>query len=157
MWKKGPTERLIVGSKFYGIAPDGRAYTIDFLQQKKMEEANSTGDIIVRIHRPATIPLRTKYDWSYSIEAINGGILHTDDEFVYLAPESGYQPKYELTMSVTNAHWQGGVRGEQFYLKSRNGQVYGSIVVEVIPDYRDKSVFNVQYHINPSGSRNLER
>ena len=48
MWKKGIKEPLIVGSKFYGIAPDDRFYTIDFLQQKKTEGISPMGDIIVR-------------------------------------------------------------------------------------------------------------
>jgi hypothetical protein len=157
MWKKGVVESLIVGSKFYGINPDGQPSTIDFVQQKKKNGINLPGDIIVRVERPATIQPRTKYDWSYSIEAVDGGVISTADEFLYRAPMTGYQPKYEFTMSATNANWHSEVKNQQFYFKSRNGQVYGAFVVEIIPYYNDKSVFNVQYSVNSSGSRNLER
>jgi len=153
MWKHQHPEPLVVGSKFYGIIPDGRSYTIDFLQQKKTDGINPSGDIIIRINRPAIIPPRTRFNWSFSIEAIDGGIIHTEDDFLYRAPESGYQTKYDFKMEATNSY---RYSNQQFYLKSRGGQAYGRFVVEVIPDYKDGGAFNVQYFINPAGSRNLE-
>ncbi len=157
MWRNGAEESLVSNKKVYGIIPDNRPYTIDLLRHKKIEGLGGVGDIIVRISRPPTIPQRSKFNWSYSIEAIDGGITHTYDEFLYRAPESGYRPRYEVSMSATNAYWQPEVRDEQFYIKSRNGKLFGCLTVEVIPDYNDKSVFKVEYYVNPSGSRNLER
>jgi hypothetical protein len=146
----------VTGSKFYGMIPDGRPFTIDLLKQEKKAGISLPGDIVVRINRPAKIPLRTKYDWSYSIEPIDGGIIYTNSDFLYRAPTSGYESKYEFIMSATNSHWMPGVRGEQFYIKSRNGHDYGGLVVEVIPDYNDRSVFKVDYTVNPASSGNLE-
>lgn len=156
MWKRSGVEPLIIGKKFYGIIPDGRVYTIDFLQQKKIEGADAPGDIRVQITRPFDAIPRLKYDWSFSIEAINGGLIPTDDEFLYRAPDEGYQPKYEFTMSTNSLSWSEENKRKQFYLRSRDGEVYGALIIDVLSHYNDKSIFNVRYFINPAGSRNLE-
>jgi hypothetical protein len=75
---------------------------------------------------------------------------------LYQAPETGYVPKYEFSASATNAHWAGWAK-EQFYIKSRGGQVYGSLEAEIGTDYDDHAVFKADYALNPAGSRNLER
>lgn len=82
--------------------------------------------------------------------------MATDDEFMYLAPESGYQKTYTFTMSSTNANWKRELDGLRFYLKSRDGQVYGRFIFDIIPDYNDVSVFNVRWAVNPNDSRNLQ-
>lgn len=156
IWKLGEKAQLISGSKFWGIVPDGRTYTVDFLQQSKTEDANAPGDIKISITRPAQIKPREKFDWSFSIEAVQGGLIATDDAFMYLAPESGYQPTYTITMSATNADWRRELDGLQFYFKTRSGQVYGNFRCDIIPDYNAVSIFNVSWSANPSDSRNLQ-
>lgn len=155
MWKKGISESLIQGSKFYGIIPDGRTYTIDFLQQKKIEGDNASGDIKVSIVRPKVVVPREKFDWSFDIEGVQGGLVETQDEFMYLAPEAGYQPKYVVNMLANDPNWKREIDKLQFYFQSRDGKVYGRFVVDIIPDYNEQSVFNVRYAVNPNGSRNL--
>jgi hypothetical protein len=156
MWKLGEGAKLTSGSKFWGIIPDGRVYTIDFLRQEKIESSDAPGDIRISVDRPIHIAPRTKFDWSFSIEAINGGLLEAKDPFMYLAPESGYQPSYQFTMSSTNADWKRELDGLQFYLESRGGRVHGRFTFDLIPDYNNLSVFNVSWAINPTGSRNLQ-
>jgi hypothetical protein len=156
MWKTREKAQLIGGSKFWGIIPDGRVYTIDFLQQTKAEGENIQGDIKISIIRPSQIPPRIGFDWSFSIEAINGGLIEASDDFMYLAPESGYQSNYRVTMVATNAGWKSELDGLQFYLKSRDGQVYGSIKFDLIPNYNKGSIFNVNWAVNPNASRNLQ-
>jgi hypothetical protein len=157
MWEKMGGEPLVADSKFYGVNPDGQPYTIDLLAHKKTAGTGVPGDIIVRIHRPKEIKPRSKFDWSYSIEVVDGGIIATNDDFMYRAPEAGYQDKYEFSMPASSTNWLPEIDHQQFYVKSRNGKVFGSLQVRVIPDYNDRSVFDVHYAANPSGSRNLER
>lgn len=156
MWKVGDKAELTGSSKFWGIAPDKRVYTIDFVKQTKVESSNAPGDIRISVVRPPTILPRNRFDWSFSIEAVNGGLIQTTDDFMYLAPEAGYQGSYESVMASTNADWKGEIDGLQFYLKSRDGQVYGRFVFDLIPDYNDASVFKVNWAVNVSGSRNLQ-
>jgi hypothetical protein len=155
MWKIGTPERLVTWDKFYGLAPDGRTYTIDLIKGTKTEGESADGDLRVKIVRPARIQPREHFDWSFVIETINGGILPADDEFLYLAPAEGYQTPYRLEFTSSQTNWTGLVK-QEFYVRSRGGAVYGRLDVEVIADYNDKSVFSVKSVVNPSGSRNLE-
>ena len=155
MWKKVGAESLIHAEKFYGIIPDGRVYGIDVMAGKKIE-GQGVGDFTVKIQRPADVKWgQHGYDWSFMIEGLDGGIVETSDEFMYRAPERGYQAHYEFSMAANNPQWKETI-GKQFYLKSRGGKVYGRMQVEVLSNYQDKAVFSVKYFVNPSGSRNLE-
>jgi len=155
MWKLGEKAQLIAGSKFWGIIPDGRTYTMDFFKQMKFEGDNALGDIRVKIMRPAQVKPRVKFDWSFEIEGIQGGVIQSQDEFMYLAPETGYQ-KFEFSMSTNNPSWKREIDGMQFYFQSRNGSIYGQFIVDVIPDYNEQSIFNIKFSVNPNGSRNLQ-
>ncbi len=74
---------------------------------------------------------------------------------MYRAPETGYQLRYEVNVSANDPQWSGQAK-RQFYLKSREGKVYARLEVEILSNYQDKAVFNVEYYANPTGSRNLE-
>jgi hypothetical protein len=156
MWKlKGP-EPMIHDEKFYGINPDGRIFTIDLVNKKKIEGVYSSGDLLVQIQRPSQIQLRNRFDWSFIMTAIDGGVIRiTENGYLNEAPEAGYQPKYEINMFSSDPQWQEQIEGK-FYLKSRGGQVYGHFHVTIIPNYNDTSVFKIDSYINPVGSRNLE-
>jgi hypothetical protein len=156
MWKFGKEAELVTGSKFWGIVPDGRVYTIDFLQGTKTESPNAKGDIQISIVRPSQIAPRTKFNWSFSIKAMSGGLIETHDPFMYLAPEQGYQSSYQFNIDSASVDWKRELGGLQFYLKSQNGQLYGRFTFDLIPDYRDVGIFRVNWSVNPTGSRNLE-
>jgi len=154
MWKKSGAEPLEHGNKFYGIVPDGRSYSIDLLQHKKTEGGNA-GDLKVSIQRPSEIEVGKKYNWSCIVEGIGGGVIESDTEQMYLAPESGYKQRYEIKILALDSQWT-EKEERQFYLKSRDGRVYARLEVEVLANYQDKAIFSVEYYANPSGSRNLE-
>jgi hypothetical protein len=153
MWKKLGAEPLVHASKFYGIIPDGRSYSIDFLEKKKLE-GRGGGDLIVQITRDKPAG-QAKYDWSFSIEGIGGGVIESTNEFMFLAPENGYQARYEFAMTAGQTNWAGRIT-KSFFVRSRNGQVHTRMVAEVFSDYRDQAVFKVEYFSNPAGSRVLE-
>jgi hypothetical protein len=154
MWKDGTKEPLIGGSHVYGIDSDGGAYTIDLLSGKKIKGA-AEGDLRVFIKRPNGVGQRDKYRWSFSIEAIQGGLLESDDEFMYLAPQSNYEHKIEMNFNPDDSTWAPFVK-KQFFLRSRNGQIYGRAQVEIDSIYNVHSAFQIDYAINPNGSRNLQ-
>lgn len=155
MWKLEQPEKLVSGEGFYGIVPDGSVYTVDLLTQKHAQ-GEKPGDFRVRISRPPNVKWGARgYDWSWQIESIGGGLVETNDEFMYRAPEGGYQPSYEIRIRSGDAPWSDEVR-RRFFLKSRGGAVYARLEVEVLANYRDKAVFSVKYYANPNGSRNLE-
>ena len=154
MWKKVGAERLAHADKFYGIVPDGRSYTVDMLNEKKTE-GGAAGDFKVSIRRPQPVAAGAKYDWGCVVEGIGGGVIETQDEFMYRAPESGYLSRYEVNVSASDPQWSDRAQ-RRLYLKSRDGRVYARMDIEILANYQEKAVFSVKYFANPSSSRNLE-
>lgn len=155
MWKKGPEEHLVGGNHVFGI-DSGKAYTLDLLAGKK-NAGKSDGDVLVSITRPAGVKARDRYPWSFSIQAIQGGFAEPepDDEFMYIAPASGYQPTIEMQFDPNSPSWT-PVASERLFFSSRNGQVYGSATIEIDSVYNVHSAIQINYTLNPNGSRNLE-
>lgn len=155
MWKEGEKAQLIGGSHVFGI-DSGKIYTLNLMTGKKIE-GEAEGDLRVTITRPAAAKPRDKFAWSFSIEAMQGGFAAPDpnDEFMYIAPKSGYQSKIKMQFDPDNAGWTGVVR-KQLFITSRNGQIYGRATIEVDSIYNVHSAIQIDYAINPNGSRNLQ-
>jgi len=156
LWKKGPTDPLIKTEESFKIISDGRIYTVDLLKRKIAEGTSATGDLRVQVKCPEKVDRKTPYLWSFIIDSIEGGILETNDPFPYRAPDSGYEPGYEVIMDPAASKWKGEVK-RQFYVKSRGGKVHASVEVTVFPNYDGRTGrFRVNYLANPNNSRNLE-
>jgi hypothetical protein len=154
MWKEsGIKEPLITGSHVFGM-DSSKIYTLDLVQGQKIAgEAN--GDLRVSITRPSEINSKDRYPWSYSIQAVNGGLIESEDEFMYFAPESGYEPTFIRQYEPADADWNFDIP-KQFFIRTRNGQVYGRAQVVIHSVYNVHSAIEISYAINPAGSRNLE-
>ncbi len=160
MWKgTGAPEHLTTYAKSTRIPYDGRVVVFDLLEGIKSDAANATGDIRVSLVRdPLERELGSKerYDWKATIEAIDGGLIPSDDEFLYLAPLDGYEPSHEIEMLRTDQKWT-PIREVSFFLKSRGGQSYGRVTVKFMTDSsRETTGFSIASALNPAGSRNLE-
>ena len=158
MWKKDIKEPLITGEKFFKVIPDGRTYTIDFVKGNINESSNPNGDLSVWIKR--TDPqIGRKYDWSFSVQAHDGGLSKEADEYnsMYLAPEDNYTSVFEGNFLASEEHWGNAISGKRFYIKTRNGQVYGRIEIDVYASYGNtgEGRFWIKYAVNPTGSRIL--
>jgi hypothetical protein len=155
MWKETAKESLIGGSYVFGI-DSGKIYTLNLTAGKKIE-GETEGDLRVLITRPNGVGPRDKFPWSLSLEAIQGGFAEPDasDEFMNIAPEAGYEPKIEMQFDPNDPAWVGIVR-KQFFIRSRNGQVYGRAKVEIDSIYNVHSAIQINYTINPNASRNLQ-
>ncbi len=94
-----------------------------------------------------------RYDWGFRLEVLNGGLIKTNGEFAFIAPESGYQGVDEGNYSKDmGTNWREQVE-KSFFVQLRNGQFYGQLIVQMHPSSR---YCQVSSRINPSGSRNLE-
>ena len=154
MWRDGSRESLVGGNKVFGITPDGRTYTIDLLLGRKIE-GEADGDLRVSITRPKGISPREKYEWFWRIEAVKGGILETDDEFMYLAPEVGYESSVSMRIDPADSSWTPLVR-KHLFIRSRDGKIYGRMQVEINAAYGDHGAIELNYTVNPNASRNLQ-
>lgn len=155
MWKKQGADRLEVGDEIYGLVPNGRQNTLNFLAHTKTEGVQPEGDLIVSVQRPEHVAPKEKYDWSCTFQVTGGGLVESSDEFFNLAPETGYQPRIEVHMDADEPNWAPNVK-KKFYLQSRGGSLYGHLEIELVAQYRDKSALWIKYFVNPTGSRNLE-
>ena len=155
MWKLSGPEPMIEGQKFFKIKPNGPDYTIDLVNGKKIEGRSEQGDFIVQIHRPSVVGPKDRYDWSFEIKPIDGGVIEADDPFPYLAPEAGYKPTYLHVVSTSEPGWTYRIR-KSFYLKSRGGKIHARIQLEAFADYPGGAALDLHYYVNPNGSRNLE-
>jgi hypothetical protein len=147
--KKGEPAQLIHRRTLYGITVDGKPHYFDLVAGKKQVGGSPTGDLVVQLNRSAVSP-QNEYTWSASVEAVNGGVLQSSDESMLEAPEGGYQQSLQVS----------GDRNNQpdlnFFFTSRNGQIYGRMTVRFEPNYTMGPAINMDYYVNPSGSRNLE-
>lgn len=155
LWKVNGAEPMVeCQRKEYRVPTNGQITVFDLLRGKMNA---GSGDIRVAIwqDKPATGETR-KGDWGYKIEAVEGGLIESTDRFMYLAPESGYQPKLEATLRASSTNWVEGVE-KKLYLKSRGGQNFGRLTIKVWCDYdRPDTAVRIESYLNPNSSRNLE-
>ena len=158
MWKLGQSQQLILQDKDTRIPYDGTPITFDLLTGQKTV-GNSAGDLRVTLVRnPLSIPVGYKqsFDWHATIEAIGGGVIQSDDDFMYEAPEEGYQPRIQIDMPAGTNKWA-NIYDISFYAKTRGGQVYSRVKLEFrVNSPKPQTGFTITSAANPNGSRNLQ-
>lgn len=93
-----------------------------------------------------------KYDWRCLVAIPGGGVVPANEEFAFLAPDSGYQPSVEIDMPADRPRWQDDVELKLYYQLS-DGR-YGKMSFSMISG--GQNFFMIDSVLNPSGSRNLE-
>ncbi len=153
MWKKGETEPLVREETEIIVTGDNREFYTDLISGTTSEELTDQADLVIRmkIDKPDEENL---YNWHISIGAVNGGLIETDDEFLYQAPESGYQQNMNMFFDKT-FRWSNDAY-KKLYLKSRNGKVYAGLKLRILTYHTGKGLIRISSLINPNGSRNLE-
>lgn len=154
MWKSGPTEPLIKAEKNYSIEANGSVYTIDLLKRKIVMGNAAQGDLRVQVKRPTQISRKAPYQWSFTVDAVDGGIVETNDIFPLQAPSSGYESGYEYVMDPSQSKWADALK-KRFYIRTRGGKLYASMDI-LVSNYDDDAYIETKYFANPAGSRNLE-
>lgn len=156
MWKLSESQHLISHHlSRIGIPVDGQSVQFDLVNGKKV---SSGGQLTVRLKRdPQVLPQRYgRYDWSLELAIPNGGLVATNDEFMYQAPESGYQETFKFDMPKTAEDWTTTIE-QPFYIQLENEKYFGSFVVRIntIHDTPPLGI-NLDIVINANGSRNLQ-
>lgn len=160
--KKGIAEPLLFRSNFYGFPIDGTPIYWDVETDKRSQEPLPSADLIVSIKRePDDLAiLQSKhirqFNWSVIFETTKGaGLLESNEEFMFEAPNDGYYSRIEFRQSAGDKDWKPNVL-KKFYIRVRQGQLFGRFEAEVMPKYNDSTAIHANYYLNPSGSRNLE-
>jgi hypothetical protein len=158
MWQTNAKQAaLVTGNKFFTIIPDGRYYTLDLLNGTLLD-GETAGDLRLRLNRSPNASWGKRYDWSFELKAVNGGILPESnrDASMYLAPESGYNTNYQFAFGAPDDTWSYLVE-RRFYLTSREGMHYARMDVEIHAFYLkdNQARFAIKYAVNPTGGRVL--
>jgi hypothetical protein len=153
--KKGKGEALIENKfpaaigQIWQLHHDGTPIELDLLNGGQASAGN--GQLKLELWRDISDLNKQPFDWKLQITAAGGGLVPTDEEFPFTAPQSGYQTSIVIDMPATNQNWQSEIRNN-YYLQLPNGK-YGRISLYLLAR---NGVFTVQSAINPTGSRNLE-
>lgn len=110
-----------------------------------------SGQLKLELKRDVSKPNAKTFDWSFQISVPNGGLVKTDDEFAFEAPDRGYQASITVDMPATNSDWAEDFAG-QYYVQLP-GDKYARINLN-LSAYN--GAFTIKSWINPSGSRELE-
>ncbi len=157
MWKQQGAEPLISGDKFLGIKADGTPFTIDLVKGRKSEGRGADGDLIVSITQSPQVAAGQRFDWSFNIEAIGGGLIeavHT--QYLNEAPAESYEPQIAQELKGADREWSDVAR-KTFFVKSRDANQFACVITEIRANYQGAAVFSIRYFVNPKpGSRNLE-
>lgn len=150
--KKGSGVELIRNLQLFGFRTNGPVQYLDLVEDKN--RLTPPGDLAVQFTRGEK-NAEGKYDWSVVISVPDGGIYETNEEFMFLAPEEGYQPSVEIHYDANDSDWLSQLK-ERFYFTSRNESIYGWAEATILPSYQGGAAIDLSYYINPSGSRDLE-
>jgi hypothetical protein len=99
-----------------------------------------------------------KFDWSCELVANGGGLIEERGGLdTLIAPATGYTNSFTFRQEAILDNWTHGLYGKRFFIRLRNGQVYGRITVSLrsSPNRQVPATLRVDYVINPSGSRLL--
>ncbi len=157
MWSTNIDEQLITGEKRFHVAIDGRPYFIS-LTDGTISQSDQ-GDLKVWIKFPAETNAEQPNNWLAEIDAVNGGILEEHDPYssMYLAPESSYTQTFQIARQLVRKNQRGMTGQHRFYIALKNGKEYGRVSVELFAPYNNEipGLIDIQYAVNPSGSRIL--
>ncbi|HWA08545.1 MAG TPA: carboxypeptidase-like regulatory domain-containing protein [Opitutaceae bacterium] len=154
MWEKAGAEWLEDKSQRGYFRYDGTPVVID-LHERPL---GNGGDLrVVLVRKPETLPAgKGLFEWTLTIAAVDGGLIESNDEQMYRAPDEGYRPEVIIHVAADDPKWTD--HGSfSFYLRLRGGTQYGRAEISVLGGAeRQSAVFELTSYINPTGSKNLE-
>jgi len=155
MWKQAGAEKLVRKGIGHAIPYNSTPTSFDLIEGRAV---GNNGDLRVTLVRsPQQIQWgQRNYDWTVTIEALDGGLIASSDEQMYRAPADGYQPRVVVHMPANDPNWTDS-KDVAVYLKLRGGKYYGRGELKfMVGSDRPTTPFSITSFINPTGSRNLE-
>jgi hypothetical protein len=146
-WKVESYPKVKVSEeKGYSLTPDGRTSTFDLLTKgKPFKKGLQEGDFTISFDEVGE-------NWVARIESLAGGLIETDDVYMNLAPEAGYQSAATYNFPIGRRN----IEVKNYYLKMRDGY-YGRVKVEyrAYPNRKGKATVYVSSVVNLEKGRNL--
>jgi hypothetical protein len=153
--KKGQAEAIIHRETLYGLKIDGTQQYIDLMTGKKTTGGQPLGDISVSLVRSPPGDTHN-FGWTLNLAGIGAaGFVQSSDEFMFTAPDSGYQSSIAIREQVDASDYARRV-DRNYYVRLADGTTYARINVDIRPQYNDEGAIDLTLFLNPTGSRNLE-
>lgn len=160
VWKRGTPAKLVAHDQDTRIPYDGTPVTFDLITEQKSVGESAGGDLQIILKRtPLKIPFGYKdaVEWHATINALEGGVALSDDEFMFLAPEGAYAPRIQIDMPADATNWVNKY-AISFCAKTRNGGLYSRVKLEFRVDSpKSETGLTITSAANPDGSRNLQQ
>lgn len=162
VWRIEHREKVLRAAVFGGVVPpDGSVYTLDLSQSKLRDRVirskSDKGHLLVTCMRKLTMEHYQDYDdWQITLTPVQGGIQPTDDRYLNLAPETGYQSSITVGWTLGDSDYRHSLPNQRYYFTAHDGQVYGSLYVNFMPFQREEFCdIEINYKVNLQGSRHL--
>jgi hypothetical protein len=170
LWKKQGAEPLIHYDRVWRFSLTASPVKIN-LRSGEIDDTDA--DLVISISRN---PLRMRYGqrgfaWNAVVEVVDGGLVQAGlIDYYNLAPEAGYQLRFEHTQEAQDLHeaqvgrlkwtWKESV-ADDFFISSHRGENFAHVVLRIRPnsDHREgdnEALVEAEVWLNPNGSRNLE-
>jgi hypothetical protein len=153
MWKLRGAEPMVHDQVHAYIPCDGSITRFDLLSGKQ----NTDGDLMVKLTRdPVNIVRGKPFNWSVTFEITNGGLQEITNLYPNEAPAEGYQSEVTYNFTTNAPNWTVHFT-HSLYFKSKGGQAYGRMAVNIMADFQPPpTLFRAEIYANPTNSRNLE-
>lgn len=162
VWRLGEYEGAFGGYSSFHIASDSTVNSLVFDNNKNtinLTDDKAKAQFHISCTRPHMENNQDYGDWSLNITPVNGGIVETNDPYLNLAPESGYQASAEVRMQKGEKDYRHLLKNQRYYFSINNHNNYGSLNAHYEPFYgpeKEACIVRINYKLNPNGSRNLE-
>lgn len=132
----------------------GEEYYINFGKRNVQNSQFENADIKIKVEvgeMRGSNP--KKFDWSYSIEILNGGIIEMPS-YTYTAPESGYKNK--IAFSTGKLPQLLDTVDKVYFLHDNRTDIYALLKFHLYAYNKEIASLSWEYFVNPKpGSRNL--
>lgn len=150
--KMGETVQLIKLDKYIKISRNGDPVEVN-LQSWDLAESGQGNIKVEAWTYDEDRKIKERYNWRCKISVPGGGLVERIGEFNFEAPEEGYQPYMEISMSADAERWTHRV--EKSYFLKLPDRRYSRITFEMFAG--GDHFFRLESYLNPEpGNRNLE-
>jgi hypothetical protein len=151
LWKLGDSEPMYYWYLNTDTPIDGNPTWIDVKNGKIKAAEADIAFATLRSEQPGS------RDSSYTLvikTSDGGGIAMADEEFMFSAPNQGYQQEIKIEEKAGDPKFE-GTKKLRFYLKTKDGK-YAAVVAEITQFNDPAAGLRMFIYFNPSGSKNLE-
>jgi hypothetical protein len=156
IWKKSDNVgRVISQRKRFYVRGDGSPNIIN-MEAGTITTYEADGDFCISVNSAYDGGMRRDYPWSIDVQAINGGVILSEDAYLYLAPEHGYGASLKLQFPDAKGSWTNDTK-IKLYVKSRHGKRFSAVTAAIITGFNDNEVAcDLSWVMNLDGNRTLE-